>query len=335
MSWAVTVRKISHIKPIEGADAIEVAYIGEWPCVVKKGEWAVGDTAVYVPVDSIVPETLLESIGLKGRLSGAGKNRVKAVRLRGQVSIGILLKAPAGVEEGSDVAAHFGITKYEQEIPVNMAGRQRQHPRQFIIFDVENINNEPDWLQEGEEVVCTEKLHGTSCSFALVDGEFFVSSRKVTLIEEPGNLYWQVARADGIEDKIRKLHQLFNLSPEQTLWIHGEIVPCQDLKYGLVTPTAYAFDIRVDNDYVDYWKFADGCNAIDLKVCPLLYKGPFSLSKIKELTNGKETLNGAHIREGLVVKPVIERRVGKNYSRCILKSVSQAYLLRKDGSELH
>ena len=52
MRQLATIRKIEDLQPIEGADLIEVASIGGWKVVVKKGEYAVGDLAVYFEIDS-------------------------------------------------------------------------------------------------------------------------------------------------------------------------------------------------------------------------------------------------------------------------------------------
>ena len=55
MRKMATVRKIDALNPIEGADAIECAVVDGWKVVVKKGEFRVGDLAVYCEIDSWVP----------------------------------------------------------------------------------------------------------------------------------------------------------------------------------------------------------------------------------------------------------------------------------------
>lgn len=51
------VEKIEWIRPIEGADNIELIGVLGWVCVAKKGEFNVGDMAVYIEIDSKCPET--------------------------------------------------------------------------------------------------------------------------------------------------------------------------------------------------------------------------------------------------------------------------------------
>lgn len=93
--FTVPVVRISGTAPIDGADAIEVAQVLGYRCVVKKGEFAVGDLAVYIPEAAIVPDYLLDLLGLKGKLAGPQGNRVKAVRLKNTISQGLLLPLSA------------------------------------------------------------------------------------------------------------------------------------------------------------------------------------------------------------------------------------------------
>lgn len=48
--------RIGWVKPIEGADNIELVGINGWTCIAKKGEFAEGDLAVYFEIDSKLPE---------------------------------------------------------------------------------------------------------------------------------------------------------------------------------------------------------------------------------------------------------------------------------------
>ena len=48
--------KIDNIIPIEGADRVETACVGGWRIMVRKGQFKVGDYAIYFEIDSKVPE---------------------------------------------------------------------------------------------------------------------------------------------------------------------------------------------------------------------------------------------------------------------------------------
>jgi hypothetical protein len=41
--------------------------------VIKKGQFKKGDTVLYFPIDSLIPQWVLEKLGLVGKLSGSEK----------------------------------------------------------------------------------------------------------------------------------------------------------------------------------------------------------------------------------------------------------------------
>ena len=128
-------RKLAHIEiiesltPIEGADKIEVAQVLGWQCVVKKGEFKVGEKIIYIEVDSVVPEKP-EFEFLRDR-----KFRVRTIKLRGQVSQGLVIPVPNDwkiysdnrMQIGGDVTELLGITKYLS--PSEMSEIQKQEEK--------------------------------------------------------------------------------------------------------------------------------------------------------------------------------------------------------------
>jgi RNA ligase (TIGR02306 family) len=109
----------------------------------------------------------------------------------------------------------------------------------------------------------------------------------------------------------------------------------QDLGYG-VSLDFRAFDmcvgVREKALFMPFDAFDYHCMAARIDRVPVLYRGPFNREKLAELTDGKTTFGGAHIREGVVVKSATEDRHPR-YGRKIAKSVSEAYLLRKNATE--
>lgn len=200
--FQVNVVRVDAIEPIEGADRIELAVVGEFRSIVAKGAYKPGDLAVYLPEDAILPDWLIEKLNLVGKLSGAGKNRIKAIKLRGCLSQGILypievewtrdpmaelpsmivrLHGPGDsyetcVDEGDDVAEFLGIKKYDPTEAMDSATRARFYgncayiPGKTVKYDLENWKKYSRLFDEGEEVVITEKLHGTMCCFAWYPG---------------------------------------------------------------------------------------------------------------------------------------------------------------------
>lgn len=94
---------------IENADKIEVVTILGWQCVTKKDEFKVGEKVVYCEVDSVMPE-LPEYEFLRER-----KFRIRTIKLRGQVSQGLVLPVPDKYkmkDVGFDMTEAMAITKY-------------------------------------------------------------------------------------------------------------------------------------------------------------------------------------------------------------------------------
>jgi len=200
-TFNVTIKRIRAIEPHPNADALEFAVIDGYRSIVKKGEFKEGALIAYIPEGALIPAWLLKKQRLWredksiGALSGKEGNRVKAIRLRGELSQGLCVStapAPTGaahaiqledtvtpdgtvlevwqaVTEGQDVATLLGITKYEPPIPVSMAGEVFNAGQELTLgFDVENWKAYPEVLQEGEPVVFTEKLHGTCTVLAIL-----------------------------------------------------------------------------------------------------------------------------------------------------------------------
>lgn len=135
-----TIRRIDAINPIENADAIEVATVGGWKVVCQKGLYKAGDLVVYCEIDSWIPTEVAPFLS-KGQepheYNGVKGERLRTVRLRGQISQGLLLPFSEIIEtwddgvllsnedlynEGEDVSEILGIQKYEPPIPACLAG---------------------------------------------------------------------------------------------------------------------------------------------------------------------------------------------------------------------
>lgn len=360
------------------ADALELARVGDYVSIVQKGAFKTGDLGVYIPEQAVLEDWLIATLGLEGRLAGKAKNRVKAIRLRGIFSQGLILPLHfeeaidadfnAGtsrlvpmwvldfshiemgpmrvrVELGDDVTKWLSITKYEPIIPTHMNGQVFNASGYTMKYDIENIKGHPDVFNDDEIVVITEKLHGTWCCFGYhPDAETVIVSSKgmsgkglaFKLNEEnEHNLYVKTYRQ--FAESLQNVAVWFVGQP---VYILGEIFGrgVQDLHYGALQPQFRVFDIYVGNpgqgDYMPAGTMQKWVEEeLSLPSVPHLYTGPFDKNIIEELTNGKETVSGdeANVREGIVIKPLIERR-NDELGRVVLKSVSEDYLLRKGNT---
>ncbi|WP_405579897.1 RNA ligase (ATP) [Streptomyces sp. NBC_01092] len=335
------------------ADALELAQVGLYRAVVTKGAYRSGEAAVYIPEQSVLPAGLIEELGLTGRLAGSGADRVKAVRLRGELSQGIVCRPQAladvdltsAAAEGVDFAERLGITKWVPPIPPTMSGDVESAPDLLPWVDIENIQRYPDIFRPGEPVVLTEKLHGSACLLTYVADQerVYVSSKgfgakSLALREEPRNLYWRAVRGHGVAEAAARLAERLGA---RRVGIFGEVFGAgvQDLTYGAdgrrETLGYAAFDVSAEIDGQVRWLDAAEALEGELPLVPRLFEGAFDIERVLEIASGRETVSGRglHLREGVVIRPVVERYSGVTGGRAIAKAVSPAYLTRKGGTE--
>ncbi len=309
------------------ADALALTGVNGCPVVIKLGQFAPGDVAVYVPVDTIVPDA--PEWAFLG-----GHRRIKAKRLRGVFSMGLLTEVPASLagalDVGDDVTDLLGMTRYSPEDRHSHGVRgpdsgAESCPFDWPVYDIEGFRKWKDVLISGEEVEVTEKLHGCNGRFVFRDGRLWVGSRNHAKREDGSCLWWQVATQYGLAEKLTR-YDGFSLYGE----VYGQV---QDLKYGQHGVRFALFDV-LNLGTREWFHVDDVCVVaadLGLERVPLLYRGPWDPSRVDEWAEGNSTIAG-HVREGFVVKPVQER-THPILGRVILKMHGQGYLLRKEGKE--
>lgn len=258
---AVTVERLE-VFPHPNADALELAQVGLYRAVIPKGVYKTGDFALYIPEQAILPDELIVELGLEGRLAGKEKNRVKAIRLRKELSQGIVCRPkeldyiwcarPDYDPEGKDLdlsdllsiagsvnyADDLGIIKWVPPVPVHLSGKTDPAPDLLRWIEIENIKRYPNIFQEGEPVVASEKVHGTCClaTFNRLTGEFMVSSKgigaqQLSLKREDHNLYWRACLGQALDALGMVLTETLNVA---RVGFYGEVYGAgvQDLHYG-------------------------------------------------------------------------------------------------------
>lgn len=370
VAFTVPVVKVLSVDPIEGADKIEVARVFGYQVVVQKGELRAGSLAVYIPEGSIVPNWLLKRIGLEGRLAGKDNNRVKAIKLRKCLSQGLLVplkdneilflkdETPAVVAEGEDVQHHLDIIKYEPPIPIGFGGEMFNPGFEYsFVYDIENVKKEGESLL-GQVVEITEKIHGTLMCIVAVPGlnhpkgffggNIIISSKG--LLGKGLFLADSEANADNIY--VRTIKRLYETSygfrefvqvancaikdTDQPVYMFGEVYGrgVQDLSYDKQNPAFALFDVYCGWKGLGVWVDPHSrvalANTLQIDHVPVLGYETFMDQTIQKYTSGT-TLAGSEqskqIREGVVFKTCTVP------DRIALKSVSEQYLLRKDGTE--
>jgi len=333
MRKLATIRKIDSLLPIVGADAIECAIVGGWTCVVKKGEFKVGDLAVYLEIDSWVPTDLAPflSKGKEPRVyEGIQGERLRTVKLRGQLSQGLLLPLSvipfASYIPDDDVTEHLGIVKWEMPMNAQLAGMARGNfPSVIPKTDQERVQNlKREIAQAAEDKLqfeVTEKLEGSSMTVYLIDGVFGVCSRNLDLKETTDNTFWQVARRDDIESKMRTV-------VGTDFAIQGELIGpgIQGNIYKLSKPEFRVFDVYNISGgfYVTPNKRQTLITMMGLLHVPVMaYQTIVPCSTVDELltwAEGPSAITPSQEREGVVFKQVD--------GGMTFKAISNRYLLK-------
>lgn len=360
---------ITFVKKHDNADTLSVTEIEGNPVIFKTGDFQIEQYAIYVPVDAVVPLSN-PAFAFLATKEGQTHSRIKAKKLRGVFSMGLLVPLsvlPAnhsfqllnttGISTAvTDVSEVLGITKYEEpEETLSTRSQHASRPPDTVtapIYDIESHRKYRYLYLDGEEIVATEKLHGCNGRFVYYSGDepttwwqkllfkifgwkanarLLVGSRRFFNKESPTDIWWKVAKKYDLGKKLKN-------RPGFTLY--GEVYGLvQDLHYGASAedPVHFAaFDVleNATGRWLDYDEFLDFCKKLDIPTVPELYRGPYSFEKVHALSLGNSMLSSKQIREGVVIKPVKNRRDSR-FGRVITKLVGEQYLLRKGGTEYH
>lgn len=217
-----SVRRIGKIEPIDGADKIVLAHVDGWKLVTAiDNNFMAGDLVCYFEIDSFLPvedryEFLRKGCFKSTKHLGDGF-RLRTIRLRGQVSQGLIMPLERGpnesgvpsyfvmgadgerydVAEGDDLTDILKVQLYEKPIPANMAGTVRGNfPRLIRKTDQERAQNIIRELTHDLDSLweVSLKLDGSSMTAYHKAGDIGVCSRNIDLVETDDNLFWQVAR---------------------------------------------------------------------------------------------------------------------------------------------
>lgn len=350
MRKMASIRSIDNIEPITGADSIEVATVGGWKVVVKKGEFKTNDLVVYLEIDSWVPTSLAPFLS-KGKepkvFNGVEGERLRTVKLRGQISQGLLLPIDCttisdgegnviSVSEGDDVTEFLGIQKWERPLPTQLQGQAKGNFPSFIRkTDQERCQNLQknifvDWKDLEWEI--SLKLDGSSLTGYYNNGETGICSRNLELMdndENSGNSFIQTFNSSGLKDAIKSIGRNVAVQGEMM----GEKI--QGNRENLTGTILFIFDV-FDIDNQQYMTPQDRLEFINL-----LFKNGYT-GDIAPILNSKTTLHNIGIsnitdllsfadgesinnpvREGVVFKCVTNGDIS-------FKAISNKFLLKGD-----
>jgi RNA ligase (TIGR02306 family) len=355
---------VCDILPIEGADNIELAMVGGWNTIVKKGEYKVTDLVVVATTDAIIPLKLSDGMGVTSYLRKG--QRVRTVKLRGVYSECLIIPIGFVPEkyryEGSDCMELLEIFKYEppvKTIQLSVGGRKfkyHQNPNFHVYYKFPNQKNVPDMFNEEDEVVITRKLHGTNARYGIVKKkklslwdrvkvffgyewevfEFVVGSHNVEKGSDSQGFYdtnvWEeISNKYNIRQKlwnhVKDIYEPFELNGG--FIIYGEIYGYGIQKgydYGLDEIKFSGFDIEIDGEYQPYNEESVHFEFLKLPQVELLYRGKWNKEEQDKYVFNNNIKGSKVPHEGIVVKSVTGDR------RKVSKVINPDYLI---ASEKH
>lgn len=338
MRKLASIRRIKEIKKIDGADKICAYNVDGWWVVDAIDRYQISDLVVYIEIDSWVPHDLAPFLS-KGKepreYEGIKGERLRTVKLRGQVSQGLILPIDptcnmieSSLMEGLDVTFPLNIRKYEPPIPAQLAGLIKGNfPAWGYKTDQERCQNLVKEIQQAYDddikFEVTIKLDGSSMSVGQFEDETVVCSRNLSLkLDQDANTFVNTARKDGLLEKVVDLKHIM---------ISGELMGpgIQKNREGLKEHEFFVFDIfdPKTSAYISTESRYCIVESLGVKHVPILHKsitlrelGLDSIEKILEFADGP-SLN-ASTREGVVFKSI-----DGSFS---FKAISNKFLL-KDG----
>lgn len=361
MRKLASIKQVSELIPIEGKDRIVLAMIDGWSVIVKKDEFKVGDNCVYVEIDSVLPE--------KPEFEFLRKNnfRIKTMKMAGCISSGICFplsilppKKQGDYKLDEDVTEVLGIKQYEKTMdkePVEVLDNQKKkrYPeflmrmawfrklflpkKQYKGFptfisktDETRIQNIPQVLNDKREWVATEKIDGSSASYALVRHkskfpfikdkyEYMVCSRNLRLWAKDNSVYWRVSDKYQIEKFLKD-----SIGNREWIALQGECIApnIQKNKYKVSDVDFYAFNLIYPQGRLDSLTAKEICNEGGIKFVPIVstdYVLPDTVNEVLEYAHGQSQI-GETLREGIVFR--------SHDGKQSFKAVDPLFLLKYD-----
>lgn len=371
--FGVTLEIVDQVKQAQNSDRLDLVTLENkgFQFITQRGLYEAGDVVVYFPVDSLLSMWIVDALGLTGKLAHGAipeddserlRNRVKTVKLRGNISQGVVCKPQDLIDANKyldpkifkqdDVTLDLGVTKFEPPVKPTKEGILKPLPDMVIKYDIEGAQNFPNMVNMmlNEVVWITEKLEGSNW-WASIDnyGEIIVGQRNYAIeeIEDKQHDWYKAYRKQGYEHMLTYLLDFFNKRagqpPVKRVTIRGEMLGpgVQGNYYQLKDHEVYLFEIEVNGKPIDANLFGEIythvdmlMSGVDIKVVPTLSKGQtlkewLDGRTIVEASDGKSILNENKRREGIVIKPVREM-LTENLERVFIKQRGPVYLSKSD-----
>ncbi len=342
---------IDDLQPIAKADRIELARIGGWQSVVNKNQFAVGDHAVYIEIDTFLPPGVpawqfLVDKQTNATLEDGTKGHVlRTVTLKNTLSQGFLVSMDhmpahfATLPLYTDVTAELGLSKYTPPIPKELIGVARGRTPSCLpdadLVRVQNLREKFQVYQEDEDTwEVTEKLEGSTCIYAWLEDGLHACTTSVDFLENPTQPVWAMAHAMQLKEK---LETVFGQAGARRVALYGEWVGpgVEGNIYRLDTPQYFVFQVY-EVDKGRWWDMDERQNVastLGIGHAPVIHEAwtlssEVSAEQLLAMANGPSALRPGQAREGLVFK-------NRRDPRKVFKVISNDYLLGGTAKKGH
>jgi RNA ligase (TIGR02306 family) len=345
-----TARRIAEVKLIEGADKICAYRVDGWWVVDAIDKYKLDDLVVYAEPDSWVPHTIAPFLTKPGQFpkvyNEVEGQRLRTIKLRGQISQGLLLPLDVAMEkfvnsdeddgeelcerfyEGADVTELLGIQKWEPPAEFRAANAKGNFPYFIPKTDCERVQNLSHQVQQWveDEVVFqkSEKLDGSSMTVFYKDGEVGCCSRNLELKDDGTSTFWETAKNEQLVEKLISLGKNIALQGEL---LGGQI---QGNSYKITGFKFFLYDIYdIDKqeylrpEVVEQFAAVHGISHVPIIGYVTLPKDDTIQALLLD-ADGKSAVGCNPKREGFVYKSTKDTSIS-------VKCISNNWLLSNDG----
>jgi RNA ligase (TIGR02306 family) len=352
--FAVTIERLARVWEHPNADRLALAQVESmsYQFVIAKGAFQTGDLVVYFPIDSLLPPPIISKLQLEGRLSGVEQNRLKTVRLRGEISQGIVGSPSLLLEQwdaqqplpvGQEVTELLGVSKYEVPHIAVTDGRLVGLPPLVSVYDIEGAERFGAVVAQlmATPVLITEKLEGSHFAITLnIHDEISVSQRRYKIEPIDGKQHdWhrlaQALQLPQLLPQLRTALQERGLAVD-VLTLRGEVIGTgiQNNYYRLKQQQLKFFEMEVNGQALGGTDFVALAQEFALPTVPILAAGVtlgawLDQRVLASAADGVSAITPTCAREGIVIRPMQEM-IESGIGRVILKQRSPNYLAASD-----
>ena len=292
-----SLEKIKEIYPHPNADSLEFVKVLGYQCIVPKGKWNVGDWCILIQPDTVLPDASWAKVYKEK------SNRVKAIKLRGEWSFGIvedlsIIPHSFGFEflkkEGEEVSEYIGVTKYEAPQPQDLDAKGGL-PFGICKTDEERFQNLDLQKYIGKKVDITLKVDGQSFTAYCKDGVVGVTGRTLEYNLDFENNFTRNFKRYNLDEALRSYCEKHGVN----IALRGEQFgagiqqsannPHSKLPLGLAFFSCWDIDNRRYYGPAEKHYYRNVCDELNLPVVPLVEYNveltPYLIEKYQTATN--------------------------------------------------